>query len=490
MDTKKLLQKILDLAIRGKLVPQDPNDEPASMLLERIRAEKERLIKEGKVKRSKNTTEDDKIEAPFEIPESWKWVRLEDMVSPDCTLGYGIVQPMEDVLNGIPVVRPVDLISPIIGIKGLKRIDEKISNSYQRTILKGGEILFCVRASVGKVGIASGQLRGANVTRGISPLRFDFEYLTKYVFYHLQSLFSQTEIKSYSRGATLQQINVEDLKLLLIAVPPLSEQKRIVDEIERWFTLIDELESNEDDLLMAIDKAKSKILDLAIHGKLVPQDPNDEPVSVLLNRIREEKKRLVKEGKLKKKDLEETPISEDEIPFDIPDSWEWHRIGFLSNLYTGNSISKEVKESKYTNVRGRCYIATKDVNFDNTIDYYNGVYIPENDEPLFKIAVANSILMCIEGGSAGRKIGIIDRDVCFGNKLCCFHSYGINNKYLYYYLQSSNFKEIFNNNKKGIIGGVSINMISPLVIPLPPLAEQKRIVAKIEEAFKAIDALS
>ena len=285
MDTKKLRQKILDLAIRGKLVPQDPNDEPASVLLERIRTEKERLIKEGKIKRSKKTAFDDEIEAPFEIPESWEWCRLEYIVSPDCTLGYGIVQPMEDVHNGIPVVRPVDLTSPIIGIKGLKRIDEKISNSYQRTILKGGEILFCVRASVGKVGIASGQLRGANVTRGISPLRFDFEYLTKYAFYHLQSLFSQTEIKSYSRGATLQQINVEDLKLLLIAVPPLSEQKRIVDEIERWFTLIDELESNEGDLLRAIDKAKSKILDLAIHGKLVPQDPNDEPAIELLKRI-------------------------------------------------------------------------------------------------------------------------------------------------------------------------------------------------------------
>ena len=237
------------------------------------------------------------------------------------------------------------------------------------------------------------------------------------------------------------------------------------------------------------ERLKKSILQEAIEGRLVPQDPNEEPASVLLDKIRKEKAKLVKEGKLKKKDLEELPISKDEIPFEIPDSWEWHRIGFLSNLYTGNSISKDVKERKYTNVKGRWYIATKDVGFDNSIDYDNGVYIPEKEEPQFKIASAGSILMCIEGGSAGRKIGVIDRDVCFGNKLCCFSTYGVYNKYLYYYLQSSCFKEIFNDNKKGIIGGVSINMMSPLTIPLPPLAEQKRIVAKIEEVFAEIDKL-
>ena len=240
---------------------------------------------------------------------------------------------------------------------------------------------------------------------------------------------------------------------------------------------------------MNAQQLRNSILQEAIEGRLVPQDPNDEPASVLLDRIREEKKRLVKEGKLKKKDLEETPISEDEKPFEIPESWEWHRIGFLASLYTGNSISKDVKESKYINVKGRWYIGTKDVNFDNTINYDNGVYIPEKEEQQFKIAPSGSILMCIEGGSAGRKIGIIDRDVCFGNKLCCFLSYGILNMFIYYYLQSSNFKEIFNDNKKGIIGGVSINMMSPLLIPVPPLSEQHRIVEKIEQLMKEIDKL-
>jgi len=463
MDTKKLRQKILDLAIRGKLVPQDPNDEPASVLLERIRAEKERLIKEGKIKRSKKSASDDEIEAPFEIPESWEWVRLEDMVSPDCTLGYGIVQPMEDVLNGIPVVRPVDLISPIIGIKGLKRIDEKISNSYQRTILKGGEILFCVRASVGKVGIASSQLRGANVTRGISPLRFDFEYLTKYVFYHLQSLFSQTEIKTYSRGATLQQINVEDLKLLLIAVPPLSEQKRIVDEIERWFTLIDELESNESDLMKAIDKAKSKILDLAIHGKLVPQDPNDEPAIDLLKRINPKFE----------------VCDEDDCPYKVPDIWIFCNLQDVFNITMGSSPSGD---SLNRNGDG--------IEFHQGKLCFTDIFLEKSDvytnQPV-KLASPNSVLLCVRA-----PVGVVNinkHEVCIGRGLCSLTPLkAINLMYGFYALQTcqTDFEQKATGSTFKAIGG---DVIKNQIIPLPPLAEQKRIVAKIEELFAVLDGI-
>ena len=470
MDTKKLRQKILDLAIRGKLVLQDPNDEPASVLLERIRAEKERLIKEGRIKRSKKSASDDEIEAPFEIPESWEWVRLEDMVSPDCTLGYGIVQPMEDVLNGIPVVRPVDLISPIIGIKGLKRIDEKISNSYQRTILKGGEILFCVRASVGKVGIASGQLRGANVTRGISPLRFDFECLTKYVFYHLQSLFSQTEIKTYSRGATLQQINVEDLKLLLIAVPPLSEQKRIVDEVERWFTLIDELESNEGDLLKAIDKAKSKILDLAIHGKLVPQDPSDEPAIDLLKRIN---------PKFESCDEKES--------LTLPTSWQLCSVKdvFQINPKTNASDSLDAAFVPMSSIE----------------DQYNNKFVFETKKwGVIKrgythfqdgdIAVAK-ISPCLENRKS-----VVLKDMPNGigagtTELNVFRSEIVNPVYGLFFFKSNLFISRCVGTFNGVVGQqrVATKIIEDIDFPLPPLSEQKRIVAKIEDLFAVLDSI-
>ena len=169
-----------------------------------------------------------------------------------------------------------------------------------------------------------------------------------------------------------------------------------------------------------------------------------------------------------------------EIPFDVPETWVWSTLGLCCEMYTGNSIAETVKSAKYAGLEtGYDYIATKDVTFNQEICYDNGVRIPYNEG--FKVAHKDAVLMCIEGGSAGRKIGILDRDVCFGNKLCCFHAQGIDNKYLYYYLQSWLFKELFSGNMTGIIGGVSIKKLKEILIPIAPIAEQKRIVARIEE---------
>lgn len=179
-------------------------------------------------------------------------------------------------------------------------------------------------------------------------------------------------------------------------------------------------------------------------------------------------------------------IALSETPFDIPETWKWSTLGMCCEMYTGNSISESEKALKYAGLKtGYDYIATKDVNFNQEICYDNGVRIP-NDEG-FKVAHKNAVLMCIEGGSAGRKIGILDRDVCFGNKLCSFHVQGLDNKYLFYYLQSWLFKELFSENMTGIIGGVSIKKLKDIAIPIAPLTEQKRIVAKIEELLPYID---
>ena len=249
---------------------------------------------------------------------------------------------------------------------------------------------------------------------------------------------------------------------------------------------------------MKAQDLKNSILQLAIQGKLVPQDPNDEPAAELLKKIKAEKAELVKQGKIKKDKQEshiykgddnkyyeqigtETKDITDEIPFDIPNNWEWVRIKFLCDTYTGNSISENIKKSKYTNLSaGYNYIGTKDVGFDNTINYENGVKIPFKEEK-FRYAYPEDILLCIEGGSAGKKIAILSQTVCFGNKLCDFHQYLNQTRYLYYLLQSPYFFGIFKENISGIIGGVSINKIKELIIPLPPLSEQKRIVKKIEE---------
>ena len=177
----------------------------------------------------------------------------------------------------------------------------------------------------------------------------------------------------------------------------------------------------------------------------------------------------------------------DELPFEIPTSWQWCRLSNIANLFTGNSINESEKKSRYTDVTGTEYIATKDVGFDNSIDYKNGISIPEEYIENFRIAPANSVLMCIEGGSAGRKIGILSQSVCFGNKLCCFSPYVDISEYIFYYLQSPLFFEIFSSNKNGIIGGVSVNNLKQLFIPLPPYEEIKRIIKKIKQILKGIE---
>ena len=178
---------------------------------------------------------------------------------------------------------------------------------------------------------------------------------------------------------------------------------------------------------------------------------------------------------------------DDEIPFDIPESWGWVRINSIREVYTGNSINKTEKETKFTGLnKGYNYIATKDVKFDNSIDYDNGVKIPRDLEK-FRVASQGSVLLCIEGGSAGRKIGILNQDVCFGNKLACFKTFDKDNDFLFYYLQSPNFKEIFKSKKTGIIGGVGIAKLRNVLMPIPPFNEQKRIINKLRLLFPKIN---
>lgn len=212
---------------------------------------------------------------------------------------------------------------------------------------------------------------------------------------------------------------------------------------------------------MTPQELKNSILQLAIQGKLVEQIKGEYTPSTLDFYI---------------------PDS----PFDTPDTWKWKTLGKCCEMYTGNSISENEKIAKYIgNSEGYDYIATKDVSFEQKIEYDNGVRIPFDSA--FKLAYKDSILMCVEGGSAGRKIGILDRDVCFGNKLCMFRADKVLNTFLFYYLQSTEFKKLFSDNMTGIIGGVSIKKLKEILIPIPPLAEQKRIVAKIEELLPYID---
>lgn len=237
-------------------------------------------------------------------------------------------------------------------------------------------------------------------------------------------------------------------------------------------------------------KLRELVLELAVLGKLVHQDSNEEAANVLLEKIDKEKERLSKEGKIKKrKSLPE--IGDEEKNFELPKGWEWSRLGTIGNIFNGNSISANVKEEKYTNIDGGLpFIATKDVSYGwYELAYNNGVSIPL-DEPKFKIAHKGAVLICAEGGSAGKKCGITDLDICFGNKLFANELYGnIEPNYILSNYLSPSFFEQFRENMTGIIGGISAVKFSQLIVAVPPLEEQKRIVAKVGELMALCDQL-
>ena len=329
MDTKKLRQKILDLAIHGKLVPQDPNDEPASVLLEHIRSEKERLIKEGKIKRSRKTTKTsdaacDKQEVPFEVPSGWVWCLLEDLAY----VAAGST-PNKDafVAKGIPYIKMYNL--------RMQKIDFDFHPQYiKREIHEGklyrsrteiGDLLMnIVGPPLGKLAVIPSTLPEGNFNQAavlIRPYQHK-ELLVKYLFYYLSEM---SEISSISTKGSAGQVNISltQSQNMRIPLPPLFEQQRIVEEVERWFKLIDIIEQGKTDLQSTIKQAKNKILDLAIHGKLVPQDPNDEPASELLKRINPKAEITCDNGHYPK------------LPYSIPYNWVWVPHNNIINIIGG-----------------------------------------------------------------------------------------------------------------------------------------------------------
>ena len=238
-----------------------------------------------------------------------------------------------------------------------------------------------------------------------------------------------------------------------------------------------------------IQKLRELILTLALQGKLVPQESKDVPASQLLKEIEAEKKLLVKSGKIKTpKPLPELTLGN--APYLLPQGWQWIRLGLVGNVFNGNSINALEKEAKYAGVKGLPYIATKDVGYGfDTLDYKNGICIPV-DEHKFRVAHEGAVLICAEGGSAGKKCGLTDRDICFGNKLFANELYGqVPSRFILYTYLSPAFRASFSAAMTGIIGGVSIAKFVEIPIPLPPLEEQYRIVAKVDQLMARCDAL-
>ena len=326
MDTKQLKQKILDLAIRGKLVPQDPKDEPASVLLERIRKEKEQLIASGKLKKSKSKTTDKPHyeNVPFEIPASWEWVRLEDI----CEINLGLTHTPSYVENGIPFVSAKDISSSLLDLTNTKRI----SKSEFATFPYGakphkGDVLFCRVGTIGHPQIViTEEPFGIFVSVGFLRIT-NKDISNKYLKYWMESPLFYNQVESDVKGATRKNLNTGWLKDFYIPIPPLNEQVRIVRSIQNYFALLYEIEAHKSDLQDYIKSTKSKVLDLAIHGKLVPQDPNDEPAIELLKRINPAFKPC------------DTSHYEN-LPFEIPQNWVWVRIKDIAISELGKTLDK------------------------------------------------------------------------------------------------------------------------------------------------------
>ncbi|WP_373228254.1 restriction endonuclease subunit S [Parabacteroides distasonis] len=285
MDTKKLRQKILDLAIHGKLVPQDPNDEPASGLLERIKAEKERLIKEGKIKRTKKSAKSSDTphygNVPFEVPDNWVWTDIEHICS---KIGSGSTPRGSNYSSkGIPFFRSQNIYNGGLVYEDIKFISEEVHQTMIGTeVLPNDLLLNITGGSLGRCAIVPENFQRGNVSQHVCIMRPIFVVSEYFHAFVLSSIFSKSMKITGSGREGLPKYNLERM---FFPLPPLSEQHRIVSEIENWFALIDQIEQGKLDLQKVIKKAKNKILDLAIHGKLVPQDPNDEPASELLKRI-------------------------------------------------------------------------------------------------------------------------------------------------------------------------------------------------------------
>ena len=526
MTAKQLKNSILQQAIQGKLIKQNKEDKPASELLKRIKAEREKLIKSGKIKINKNISaiyrkgnsfyekiENEEIcideELPFEIPKTWEWVRFSELIY----LINGTSYSKSDISNnGIRIIRGGNIQENRLFIFD---DDVFISKDYfdkDKNIKKGDIIIVAStgsKAIIGKPAFINENYKDIQIGAFLRIIRSYSLEIVDYINIIFQSYYYREHIRNKVKGTNINNIKPEYIENLIIPLPPIEEQKRIVNKLNQLMPLIEEYEEKENKL-NELDKKfperlKKSILKEAVEGKLINQNKEDKPASELLKRIKAEREKLIKSGKIKinknisaiyrkgnsfyeKIENEEICIDE-ELPFEIPKTWEWTKLSFVSDMFTGNSINENEKNLKYKGLsEGYFYVATKDVNFNNEIDYYNGVRIPKNSKK-FRIAPKNSILFCVEGGSAGKKIAITDKDICFGNKLCCFVSYGIDIKYLYYYIQSPMFIYDFKRNTTGIIGGVSINTLKQMFLPLPPIEEQKRIVEKLDKLINACEEL-
>ena len=511
MTAQQLKNSILQMAVQGKLVPQDPNDEPASVLLERIRAEKERLIKEKKIKREKNpsvifkgadNTPYEKIggevrsladEVPFDIPDSWEWVRLKDVAF---TNGGFAFKSANFVDEGIRVIRISDFNEN--GFVDTKIVRHPYNDSLDRFLLNEKNILLCMTGgTVGKSYFVTSLKEQMVTNQRVATIKI-FGALEEYVNLVILSPITQKVIND-SKNSTNDNISIDTINGFFVPLPPIDEQRRIVDTIASVLQLIDKYEekySRFSRLQGAFPEVlKKSILQEAVQGKLVPQDPSDEPAEALLERIRAEKQRLIKEGKIKKDKHEsvifrrdnshyekrgsEVVCIDDEIPFDIPELWSWCRLNELCTKIGAGS----------TPTGGKTIYVPEGIKFIRSQNVYNDglklndiSYITEeiNAKKKGSIVRSKDILLNITGGSIGR-CAVVPDDFDIANVNQHVMIIRLVEPKMRHWIHTILISEYIQNLIMDVQVGVSREGLSAtklmnFLIPVPPISEQNRIL--------------
>ena len=505
MNTKALRQKVLDLAIHGKLVPQNPNDESAEVLLEKIREEKAEKIKKGELKADKKdsfifvgsdkrhyeqfadgTVKDIEDEIPFEVPEGWAWCRLGTLSETTDYIANGSFADTRANVkfykekNYALLVKTQDFNNNFTD--DLTYTDETGYNFLCKSHLFGGELLLSnIGASIGKALIVP----KFDIPMAVAPnsivVRTTDLLETQFLKSIMLSTYGQNALVAFTAGSAMPKFNKTQLRSLLIPLPTIYAQQSIISTVNTIFETIQVIENDKDELENLIKHTKSKILDLAIHGKLVPQDPNDEPAEELLKRIATSDNRPYKKF-------------DDDIPFSLPKNWEWCYLGDICRI----SSAKRVLQQDWKDSGIPFYRAREIAQLSNNEKVKDDLFItPELYRELknkYGVPISGD-LMISAVGTIG-KVYIVKETDCFYYKdasVICFSKKekSIDSKYLKLCLESGFLQnQIYSQSTGTTVDTITINKAQEYLFPLPNITEQQRIVTKIEELFSYLDTIS
>ena len=516
MDTKALRQKVLDLAIRGKLVPQDPSDEPASVLLERIRQQKQQMVKEGKLKAKdiKNDTiifvgEDNlhyekftdgsvkciEDEILFELPEGWAWSRLLPLTT---KIGAGSTPTGGAAVysdSGVKFIRSQNVYDDGLLLDDVAYISEDINRKKAGSIVKAKDILLNITGgSIGRCALVPDDFDIANVNQHVIIIRLVDAGLRHFLHSAIVSPYIQEQILSRQVGSGRGGLSAETLSTFLIPIPPIQEQSFIQEKLKQCVLSIATISAGKADITSFANAAKAKILDLAIRGQLVPQNPNDEPASVLLERIRAEKEKLIHQGKIKRDNKESIIFRgednsyyekmadgklhclDDQLPFELPDGWEWCNLSMIGTTNIGLTYRPTDIEPDGVIVLRSCNIVNEQIDLSDLVRVKTTIrdnqYVQKND-----------ILICARNGSralVGKCALISDfgESASFGAFMAIYRTEYF--EYIVHYLRSSFFRSVFDDSNSTAINQLTQDMLKRAIVPFPPLSEQHRIAETIE----------